>query len=700
MGTYIVNGKCTAEITHTGMNTEFGKIAGMISSATKALPLQIKVNKIAQYMIVVALVMATIVGILMVAETPTLDWPRTVEILLVVIALAIAAFPEGFPVVLITVLATGARRMASKNAIVNRMSIIETLGETSVICSDKTGTITTGKMTVTKILCNQRKYDVTGAGYVKDGAFLCEGREIDPKGELRRLFTASMLCNDARITLTGDASEYTVLGSATEGALLIASAKAGIFLEDTRDKRIEEIPFNSERKMMSVVCKGSEENILYVKGAPEVILARCTALEIDGKQKPLTAAAQQKIHETTLMWTQQSYRTLAIAYRVLPVRGSVVKDAEQSDLIFLGLYGLSDPPRDEVAESIRQCEHAGIAVKMITGDNKETAVAIAGQIGLGSRCLDGTAIDTLTDAELAVRVKDVSIFARVRPEHKLRIVRALRSNGEIVAMTGDGVNDAPALKEAHIGVAMGKNGTDVTREVADLILKDDHFSTIVDAIREGRTIFSNIQKFAAYQISINCAQLAIVFFAILFKMPLPLLALQILFMNLVSDEILAIMLAFNPYSKDAMDVKPRKNSAIITRTILIPLLIAAVTMSVSSLVMYAFALAAGAPLEVARTIVFTTMNMLAIANALQFRSFRKLTLTRTPFTNKYLVYGIVLAFVFTIIAVYSPLHTILGFTTILPQTWIIGIVAALALITIMDGYKLVRKKYFVEHHHD
>ena len=690
MGTLVVNGKCVAKVLHTGMNTEFGKIAGMISTAEKELPLQKKVNSITKYMVFVALTVSLLTGFVMLIRSVPLSYELFIDVLIVVIALSVSAFPEGFPVVLMTTLASGAYRMAQKNAIVNRMSIIETLGETTVICSDKTGTITTSEMTARKIFCDNKLFEISGAGYEATGDFLSNGEKINIKKNksLNLLLKAGTLCNDSKIKRKGTDNEYNLRGTPTEGALLIASAKAGIFTEDLKFIRKREIPFNSERKIMSVEIKEKNGNYVYVKGALEILLENCKFIQRENGIFTLREKDKKLIMETYQELTSKSLRTLAIAYK----KSDFNKGLSEKNLIFLGLVGMEDAPREGVKEAIRLCYDAGINVKMITGDNKETAVAIAKQINLKQgEVVEGKEIDRFSDKDLVRVVRGAVIFARVRPEHKLRIVKALKQNGEIVTMTGDGVNDAPALKEAHIGVAMGIGGTDVTREVADLTLKDNNFSTMVSAIREGRTIFNNIQKFVTYQLSCNYAELLIIFLGILLGLPLPLLALQILFMNLITDNLPAITLGFNPSSRDVMEKKPRKKSEILDKKLVILILIAGTIMGLVALGVFYFILnVLKQELIVARTTALVTLIFFEIANAFNFRSFRKRVLNRSPFTNKPLIYASIVSILATFLIIYSPLNKVFETAPIGLFNFLLAFVASLSIILVFDILK-VRK---------
>ncbi|MBI2431235.1 MAG: cation-transporting P-type ATPase [Candidatus Levybacteria bacterium] len=705
MGSYVVSGKCRAQVLRTGMNTKFGKIAGMISTAEKHLPLQDKVNNISKYMAIVGITAAVLSGIVLFtrAEVATLD--VVINILIIVIALSVSSFPEGFPVVLTATLAYGVNRMAKQNAIVNRMSIIETLGETSVICSDKTGTLTKGEMTVRKIYSAGRFYDISGVGYEAKGEIAENAVKIDAVNNesLMRLIKCAIICNDSNIERLGTDAFYNVIGSSTEGALLIFGAKFRLFKESFPNPRIEEMPFDSQRKMMSVLYQDENEKVVYAKGAPEVILQKCTAVQTqDGIQK-ISDEGKRNILAVNQQLSLKSFRSLAFAYKVNP------QDSYSEDeFIFLGLTAMEDPPREEVAEAIVQCTQSGIKVKMITGDNKETALAVAGQIGIVGDILTGEEIGKLSDDEMAKAVVATAIFARVKPEDKLRIVRALKANNEIVTMTGDGVNDAPALKEAHIGVAMGINGTDVSRSVADITLKDDNFATIVVAIKEGRTIFNNIRKFVTYQLSCNLSDIYILFAGILMAPYLgwytPIItALQILFMNIVTDDLPAITLGFNETSKDIMTERPRNNANILTNEFMNVIILNGVSMGVIAFcVAYLSYNIIQFPPEVARTTVLISMIMVQIANAYNFRSFRYRVLNRGLMVNKYLFFASILSIIATFLIIYTPSLRDMFETTVLGiESWFIAAGAALTIVVIFDMLKTINNKtgLFLDHIH-
>lgn len=703
MGTFVVSGKCKVKVLHTGMNTKFGKIAGMISATEKTLPLQNKVNNISKFMVVIGIFAAVTTGLVLFSRAEIITADVVIGILIIVIALSVSSFPEGFPVVLITTLAAGVNRMAKQNVIVNRMSIIETLGETSVICSDKTGTLTKGEMTVRKIYTEGKYFDVDGVGYEINGDIQFDGQKtnVTKHKSLQNLIKCSIICNDSNIEKLDNENSYKVIGTATEGALLILAAKLDIFKENFSEPRIEEIPFDSQRKMMSVLYEENNEKNVYAKGAPEVILKLCTHIQTEKGIEKLT---QEKINELLNInhkFTTESLRSLALAYK--PNHSNTYSEDE---FIFLGFTGMEDPPREEVKEAIIQCKESGIKVKMITGDSRETAVSIAKEIGITGDILTGYELDNLTDEELVKIVMTTSIFVRVKPEDKLRIVKALKANNEIVTMTGDGVNDAPALKEAHIGVAMGINGTDVSRSVADITLRDDNFATIVAAIKEGRTIFNNIRKFVTYQLSCNLSDIFILFIGMIVAPFLgwytPIItALQILFMNIVTDNMPAITLGFNKSSKDIMQERPRKNTQILTKEFITIILLNGITMGmVAFIVIYYSFNVFKFPPEVARTTALISMIFVQIANAYNFRSFRYRVLNKGLFVNKYLFLASILSVIASILIVYVPaLRAMFETTPLGIESWLIAIAASAFIIIASDIVKTINNKTHVLLHH-
>jgi P-type Ca2+ transporter type 2C len=697
-GSFIVNGKCTAKVLATGMNTEFGKIAGLISGAEKELPLQKKINVISKYMAIIGITMAILTGIAILLQSE-INKEVMVEMLILSIAIAVSAFPEGLPVVLTTTLSTGAYRMAQRNAIVNRMSIIETLGETTIICTDKTGTITKGEMTVERVFTYNNLIEITGRGYNSRGDFLIDKQKIVPSSykPLDILLKTAVNCNDAIISRADEKEgDFNVSGSPTEAALLVMSSKANFFKEDF-DERVDEIPFSSERKMMSVLSKEKGKKIVYTKGALEFILKKCKYIQREKGVYRLLEKDKKKILEEKNKMTSDALRTLSFAYK--ESHSKILSENEENDLIFLGIVGIIDPPREGVKEALLKCENAGIKIKMITGDDKETATSIARQIGLKKgKVIEGPEIDKLSDNDLYKIVKQAVIFSRVKPEHKLRIVHALKAQGEIVIMTGDGVNDAPALKEAHIGVAMGKNGTDVSKSVADLTLKDDNFVTLVDAIKEGRTIFNNIRKFVSYQLSCNFAELMILFVGVLmvpvFGWPIPLLlALHILFMNLVTADIPAITLGLNKSSEDIMREKPRKNKGIFNQGNVAFLIISGTLMALSVFGLFYFTFNhLGQSAEDARTTALLTLIIVEVAVAFSFRSFRKTTLNRSLFVNPYLVLASLISIIATIMVIYTPLNKVFDTVPIPFIDWVVALFLGIFLILIFDITKIWNNK--------
>lgn len=692
MGTFIVSGRASAAVIHTGMNTRFGKIAALVSTAEKSYPLQDKINNISRYMIVVGISFSLLTGAIVLLRADYLNSTTLVEILLLVVVLAVSSFPEGFPLVLVTTLAAGVNRMTRQNVIVNRMSIIETLGEVTVICSDKTGTLTKGEMTVKKILTGDNIYDVSGVGYEATGDIKDSGGK-DSGESLKNLLKASVLCNDSNIQRTGEDNFFKILGSATEGSLLILAAKKNIFKENFKGKKVEEMPFDSKRKMMSSAYEEDGGINVYLKGAPEAVIERSSKF-MEGEEKAFTESDKKRILLENEKMTKASYRTLAIA-----CKKPDSKSYKEDDLTFLGIVGIEDAPREEVDDAIKVCFNAGIKVKMVTGDDPDTARAIAQRIGITGEILEGDQISNLSDKEFENALLKTSIFARVRPEHKLRIVKALKAQGEIVAMTGDGINDAPALKEAHVGIAMGKSGTDVSRSVADLILKDDNFISIVAAIKEGRNIFNNIRKFVTYQLSCNLSELIILFLGVIFAPVLgwfvPVItALQILFMNLVTDELPAITLGLNPTSKDIMEDKPRRKASIIGGGFLRVIIFNGFLMAfITACVLYFVLNVLDYDKGLVQTTTLVTMIFLDIFSAYNFRSFRYGVLTRSPFVNKYLFIASAVSIIATVFVVYTPFFQKYFETTPISLTdWMIAIIAGLSIVIVFDILKFINNK--------
>jgi Ca2+-transporting ATPase len=562
--TVITYGRGQAVVTATGMDTEFGRIAKLLQQVEEEpSPLAEKMDFVGKRLGLACLIISVaVMGLGVLRGNPVL------QMFIWGVSLAIAAVPEALAAVVTGALAIGVQRAARRKAIVRRLPAVETLGCTTVICSDKTGTLTRNEMTVRQIYAGGRLLDVTGVGFEPRGTFLSGLQPIDPGADptLRRALAAGALCNDARLA-RGEGG-WSIKGDPTEGALVVAAAKASLDLAELQQawSRVGEIPFESERKRMSTVHRDPGGALVaFVKGAPELILERCTHWERDGRREPLTGDIRREIQERNDGMAQGALRVLGVAYRHLDRPSPTYDpDALEADLTFLGLAGMIDPPRDEVKLAIRSCREAGIRSVMVTGDHKLTAAAIAAELGLldeagkrPRRVLEGRELDMMTEEDLAVIVEDVAVYARVSPEHKMKIVGAWKRRRHVVAMTGDGVNDAPALKRADIGVAMGITGTDVTKEASDMVLMDDNFATIAAAVEEGRIIYDNIKKYLVYLLSANVGEILVLGVAGLLGLPLPLLALQILWVNLTTDGLPALALGVEPPEPNLMRRPPR-----------------------------------------------------------------------------------------------------------------------------------------------
>ena len=682
MATHMTYGRGKAVITATGMKTEFGKIAEMVQTMeTEESPLKKKLESFAKKLglLIVALV-AVIFALelyeIFVLMSPTSDViASVVEAFQVSIALAVSAVPEGLPAIVTVSLALGARELARRNAILRKLSSAETLGATTVICSDKTGTLTKGEMTVRKIHVNGMTFDVTGAGYEPKGEFLVDGKPISLKenSELELLLKSNTL--NANANYDGK----RVIGDTTEGALIVAAAKAGIAKKDMEEEypRVHEVPFTSERKRMTTVHKTPEGKLVaYVKGASEMILDRSTHILKDGKVKKFTAEEKKEILAINESMANDALRVLGVAYKDLP-DGAVEKcDAEdyESKLVFIGISGMIDPPRAEAKEANARCRAAGIKTVMITGDHKLTAVAIAKELGMlhSDKVLTGVELDEISDEEFERIVGEVSVYARVSPEHKLRIVKALKKKGEIVAMTGDGVNDAPALKQADIGVAMGITGTDVTREAADIVLADDNFATIVNAVEGGRSIYDNIRKFAFFLLRSNFDELLVIGSFALLGLELPLSAGMILWINLVTDGGPALALTMDPPEEDVMQRPPRNPKEGILYGRIASILATFVTQFLGTgLVFFLAYYVWGRPLGEAQAMAFvqaTLQELVIVWNCRsEKRGFHKLSFT----SNKFLLGAVIVSAALTVVIPYTGLFgtmplTLMDWLIVLP----------------------------------
>ncbi|MBW3538567.1 cation-translocating P-type ATPase [Candidatus Parcubacteria bacterium] len=594
-GTVITAGKGEGVVVATGAATQIGQIAKLVDEAEEdPTPMQRKLDRLGKQLGVGVLAICVLVFVVIFfLDKEFADVGLAQRLLLALtaaVALAVAAIPEGLAFVVRISLALGARRMAARQALVRRLSAVEALGSTDIICSDKTGTLTKGEMTVREVWTNRTCYQVTGTGYGSGGEFQRDGRAVSKQDDLELILRLGGLCNNSRL------KDDLVIGDPTEGALLVAAEKAGLPVAAWSEShpRVMEVPFTSDRKMMSTLHRSGDGYVVAAKGAAEVVLARCDRIWLDGRPRPLTAAVKQDILEQNHRLSSQALRVLGLAYKEVAAKPKTPGEIE-SKLVFVGLQGMMDPPRREIKEVIAAVTRgAGMRVAMITGDYIETAKAVAAEIGLEGEAISGSELDRLSQAEFEKRVESIVIYARVNPEHKIRIVQALKQHGHQVAMTGDGVNDAPAIKAADIGIAMGAGGTDVAKEASAVILLDDQFLTIVGAVEEGRGIFDNVRKFVNYLLSANIAEVITVLFGLLLFNDLVLTAAQLLFINIVTDGLPAVALGSDPAARGIMSLKPgRFQGAIITKKLWLEMTIFGALMSIAVLSQFALNLQTG-----------------------------------------------------------------------------------------------------------
>jgi len=697
MGTMVTRGTAKGVVVRTGMHTEMGKIAGLIEQTeSMETPLQHRLEQLGKLLIVVALGLTVIVVV-----AGILHGQPPYGMFLAGVSLAVAAIPEGLPAIVTIALALGVQRMIKRKAIVRKLPSVETLGCASVICSDKTGTLTQNKMTVTKVWLGGRSLDVSGEGYELSGGIFEDGKAVDLKADssLRRLLQISALCNNAQLTRNEEADEkrsrrskepqeeWLLKGDPTEGALAVLSAKLGSSAKSLEMlyKRVKEFPFDSERKRMSVIVSHQGGRLACTKGAPDMLMDQCAYVLWDGKVVPFTATLKRKCAEAGEQMAQSALRVLGFAYRDLRQADSCETEKEvENNLIFVGLAGMIDPPRREVKDAIAKCRRAGIKTVMITGDHQLTAEAIAAQLGImprGGIAMSGKALEELDDAQLDRLVDNIYVYARVSPEHKLRIVKALQRRGHVVAMTGDGVNDAPAIKASDIGIAMGITGTDVTKEASALVLSDDNFATIVSAIEEGRSIYENIRKFIRYLLASNVGEIMTMFLAMMMGLPLPLVPIQILWVNLVTDGLPAMALGVDQAEKDLMLQKPRPaKENIFARRLGWKIVSRGLLIGICTLGAFWITLSA-APnnaegLRHAQTVAFATLVMAQLIHVFDCRSSRSI-FHRSPFQNKYLVLAVLSSLVLMLGVIYiSAMQPIFKTVPIGFRDWCLVIVAA------------------------
>ncbi|MBI5347072.1 MAG: cation-transporting P-type ATPase [Candidatus Aenigmarchaeota archaeon] len=648
--TVVSRGKAKAVAVLTGMGTEIGKMAKIIEEAGETqTPLQEKLDKLGKsigYITMAVCIFIFFTGLLMLKL-------EAVDMFLYSISLAVAAVPEGLPAVVTLSLAIGVQKMVKKKALVRKLPAVEALGSVDVICTDKTGTITENRMTVRKIYFNRKLIDVTGTGYERKGLFLHKGRKIKPNS-LWPLLRIGLLCNNATI------SEDGVIGDPTEAALIVSAEKAGLKLEGAR---LHEIPFDSMRKRMTVIYERNRKSTAYCKGAPSVVVNMCNRIYENGKIRILTKERKKEIAEIDNQLASNALRTLAFAYK-----DNARKNDAEKNLIFLGLQAMIDPPHKGVKKAIKQCMSAGVRVVMLTGDNKYTAKAIADEIGM--EYTDVVTGDELPSGSIDEIVERTNIFARVTHEDKMRIMEALRKSGHTVAMTGDGVNDATALKKADIGIAMGIKGTDVAKEASDMVLLDDNFATIVSAIREGRTIYDNIRRFVFYLLSANIGEVLLIFLTFLFGLPLPLLAIQLLWINLLTDGLPALSIGVDPSAEDVMKRKPRNpNENILNRRILRYTFLLGTILALVTLGIFVYKMD---NLVKAQTMVFTALVIFEMVKLEFVRSLDGLKFT----DNKYVVLSIVASIALQLLVIYTPLNVFFRTVPLNLYDWaLIGAVA-------------------------
>lgn len=696
MGTMVTRGSGIGVVMATGMKSAMGQIAGLLQEAeSQETPLQRRLEQLGKILIAVALfltILVVVIGVLRGHDIYTM--------FLAGVSLAVAAIPEGLPAIVTVALSLGVQKMIRQKAIVRKLPAVETLGCASVICSDKTGTMTQNKMTVTHLWSGGNTWTVDGIGYQPIGNFYRNKQKVNPKEEkaLQQILIFGMLCNHSDIYQ--EEEQFHLDGDPTEGALLVSAMKAGF----TRPKLLEEFtiikefPFDSSRKMMSVHVKDRQgRNFIITKGAPDVILGNCESILWEGRSQFLNQEKQGKVQDAINHLASNALRTIAIAFKSIPANTIILSEQEaEKALTLIGIQGMIDPPRPEVKDAVRECKEAGIKTVMITGDHVITAKAIAAQLGIlteKSKVLDGNGLSQMTVEELEAVVEDVSVFARVSPEHKLKIVKALQNRSHIVAMTGDGVNDAPAIKAADIGVAMGITGTDVAKEASSLVLMDDNFATIKAAIKEGRNIYENIRKFVRYLLASNVGEIMVMLFAMILALPLPLVPIQILWVNLVTDGLPAMALGLDKPEENVMKRAPRSpNEGVFSRglgwkVVSRGFLIGIVTL-IAFMVVYHDD---PEQLEYAQTVAFATLVMAQLIHVFDCRSEISI-LSRNPFGNQYLVWAVISSLVLMLVVIYyPPLQPVFHTLPIEADDWLLILGLSSIPTFLLAGSFLLRK---------
>jgi Ca2+-transporting ATPase len=680
-GTIVTYGRGKAIVEKIGMNTEIGNIAKMLNeSEDTETPLQEKLSKFGKMLGMVCVLVGVLIIILGLIRKEDIF-----IIFMTAVSLAVAAIPEGLPAVVTTVLALGMQRMVKRNAIVKKLSAVETLGSTTTICSDKTGTLTQNKMMVTKIFANNKEYNVSGIGYNFDGKIEATKQQIQ---NIKLLLLDALLCNDSVI------KEGECIGDPTEGALVTLAEKAGLSQVKFREQylRIKEYPFDSERKMMSTMHKVDDKVITFTKGALDNLLDKCKYILIDGEEEILSENKKNEILNLNNKYASEALRVIGYAKR--DNTNEEKEEINEEELTFLGFTGMIDPPREESKIAIEKCKKAGIRTVMITGDHIITGSAIAKKLGIinsEEEAIEGFKIENMTEEELVEVAKDTNVFARVSPEHKVRIVRAIQKSGNIVAMTGDGVNDAPALKNADIGVAMGITGTDVSKEAADMILTDDNFSSIVNAVEEGRIIYSNIRKFVGFLLSCNIGEILIILVSMIANWGIPLVPIQLLWVNLITDSFPAFALGMEKGEKNIMRNLPRaKDEPIVDKKMRLSIIFQSIGLTISVLIAYRLGYYLGIKGAVndawilARTFAFSTLILGEMLRAFSARREDEFLWKYKIFSNKFLNISVIIAVLLLVTVLYLPGLQVIFKTSALSMGQI-AIVLGLSIIPLMFG---------------
>lgn len=697
MGTTITSGRGKGLVITTGMETELGKIAQMIQETPQeTTPLQ---KRLAELGKILGLAAFAIVAIVFLA-----GWLRGMELLeifMISISLAVAAVPEGLTAVVTIVLAMGVTRMSRRSAVIRRLPAVETLGTVTVICSDKTGTLTKNEMTVTRIYTDDQLFEVTGIGYNPEGIFLdASGEKIVPLANrnIMLMLMGGLLDSDARLVEREDG--WAIVGDPTEGALVVAAAKAGLRKAEMEQEypRLAEIPFDSGRKMMTTFYEIDGDRYSYTKGAPDILVARCTKIARGSEIESLTSEVRQKLLDINSELASKGERVLALAVRKWPqVPENPQPDSVETDLVFVGYFSMIDPARPEVKDAVATSKRAGIRTMMITGDHPATAVAIANELGIwqeGDSALTGQELQNIDEKELQQAVTNTTVFARVSPEDKLDIVKALKSHNHVVSMTGDGVNDAPALKRADIGVSMGITGTEVAKEASEMVLMDDNYATIVGAVNEGRTIYGNIRKAVHYLLSCNVGEIVTIFTSILLGLGSPLTAIQILWLNLVTDGLPALALGVEPPEKGVMEQPPRKpNEGVMAGGIGGSILWQGAMIGLLAFGIYVLALSWGRTVPEAHTMAFATLALLQLVHSFNVRSINKSVFQLGVGSNRTLVYAFLGSFGLQALVLFVPF--LRGFFDTVPlmlTDWLVVLLFSLVPFVVVELVKVVMRR--------